>query len=360
MPRRQFVSAKQKKAELQLKRAIKRAEVSPSNLSENQAPAKQRQVGSTSKKTPAERKSQGLESSFPKVDPGFLEATRSLASVTPLPRPLPVNATTLAKSDIVYGSDGNSLFCPKRPKWRFEMTKKEVEANEEVLFRKWLTETDDRISRWMTLSGLWTSHSEGTYNAPVYYERNLEVWRQLWRVTEISNILLVLLDSRCPALHFPPSLHHFLSNLTPSRPLIFVLTKTDMVPEPYISAWTTWLETKYPNAQIAQVHNYRLTGAPATDETTRRKIKHELGLRDVDFLRLVSAIQKSCDKLIAPPEGIRHDIRKVEDWRNTRDFPTLMRWDDVLSRKPYRECRTDEKYITIGLIGTVSYLLLTF
>src|SRR6185369_11980830 len=33
-----------------------------------------------------------------------------------------------------------------------------------------------------------------------------------WRVTEISQILLVLLDSRCPLLHFPPPLQQYLFN----------------------------------------------------------------------------------------------------------------------------------------------------
>ena len=32
-----------------------------------------------------------------------------------------------------------------------------------------------------------------------------------WRVTEISQILLILLDSRCPLLHYPPSLAAYLS-----------------------------------------------------------------------------------------------------------------------------------------------------
>lgn len=31
-----------------------------------------------------------------------------------------------------------------------------------------------------------------------YFELNLETWRQLWRVLEISDILLVIVDARYP------------------------------------------------------------------------------------------------------------------------------------------------------------------
>lgn len=32
------------------------------------------------------------------------------------------------------------------------------------------------------------------------YERNLELWKQLWRTLEKSDIVLILLDSRNPLL----------------------------------------------------------------------------------------------------------------------------------------------------------------
>lgn len=33
-----------------------------------------------------------------------------------------------------------------------------------------------------------------------YFELNLETWRQLWRVLEISDIILVIVDIRYPVI----------------------------------------------------------------------------------------------------------------------------------------------------------------
>lgn len=78
-----------------------------------------------------------------------------------------------------------------------------------------------------------------------------------WRVTEISSILLVLLDSRCPPLHYPPSFHAYLSALRPARKIVLVLTKTDIVGPERVDSWKTWLRTKYPGCKVVGVESYR-------------------------------------------------------------------------------------------------------
>lgn len=77
------------------------------------------------------------------------------------------------------------------------------------------------------------------------FERNLDVWRQLWRVTEASEILLVLLDVRCPLLHFPPSLQDYISTLKPRKKCILVLTKVDLVPSALADSWKEYLEKRF-------------------------------------------------------------------------------------------------------------------
>jgi hypothetical protein len=74
------------------------------------------------------------------------------------------------------------------------MSKKEVERNEEGLFRKWLDETDKSVGAWQLLneekrrSKIVRSEDpdlpdpEPTSMPPstTYFERNIEVWRQLY------------------------------------------------------------------------------------------------------------------------------------------------------------------------------------
>jgi hypothetical protein len=51
------------------------------------------------------------------------------------------------------------------------MSKKEVEHNEEGLFKKWLEQMDKNFRAWQE-----STQSE----SPSYFERNVEVWRQLY------------------------------------------------------------------------------------------------------------------------------------------------------------------------------------
>ena len=88
------------------------------------------------------------------------------------------------------------------------------------------------------------------------FERNLDVWRQLWRVCEASEILLVLLDVRCPMLHFPPSLQEYLRTLKPRKKCILVLTKTDLVPEALAREWKAHLEDRF-GYDVVLVESYR-------------------------------------------------------------------------------------------------------
>jgi ribosome biogenesis GTPase A len=52
----------------------------------------------------------------------------------------------------------------------------------------------------------------------------LQTWRQLWRVLEISDVLLLIVDVRYAPLHFPPPLYDFIVN-TLGKPLVLVFNK---------------------------------------------------------------------------------------------------------------------------------------
>ena len=71
--------------------------------------------------------------------------------------------------------------------YRYDMEKKEVEKNEEGLFAKWIAEMDNNVEAWRS-EGIVDEkdendqivHSvEALKRSPTYFERNLEVWRQL-------------------------------------------------------------------------------------------------------------------------------------------------------------------------------------
>jgi hypothetical protein len=192
MARKQPISNKQRKAQLQEKRAIKRGDVSPPPPAKRNPRQKRRPLTSRSAVTgtvdaQAVASSRKLQSTFVKLSPAYLERSKLIASKQPLPRPLPPSVAIFSPDELDRSSDGDAqkLSCPKRPKWRYDMSKTDVEKNEEGLFKKWLDQTDQVLKEWVdrgpSPSGAETSNQGEAVmpRAPTHFERNLEVWRQL-------------------------------------------------------------------------------------------------------------------------------------------------------------------------------------
>ena len=95
----------------------------------------------------------------------------------------------MIKDEIELEMDINEIYKPNsaldipiRPKWSYGMSKEELEAKEKAYFQHYL----ENIFENYRDSGL------------SYFEMNLETWRQLWRVMEISDIILFIVDIRFP------------------------------------------------------------------------------------------------------------------------------------------------------------------
>ncbi|KAK7465407.1 hypothetical protein VKT23_005385 [Stygiomarasmius scandens] len=321
MPRKKPSSTRKKKEEQQLKRAVKRG---PSSE--------------------ALQSSRRLQSSFIRPSPEYLDKTKSLASNTPLIRPIP-SGTAIHPEHV---TDQEPLTCTRRPKWRFEMTKKEVESNEAGLFRKWIKQTDELLEQWQS-----RSNQTSIPSSPTYFERNLEVWRQLWRVVEISQILLVLLDSRCPLLHYPPSLANYLAD----RRVILVLTKTDIPRTSQVEAWVTYLRGHY-DIPVVRAESY--TSKATQDNSERHRFQPYLpqGLRE----QLVAAIRDLHSKMIQPPEKVKTNPAWMKGWKPSVpthiDWEAALQFDSETPADPMPLERSDEAedgettpFLTVGLLG---------
>lgn len=81
-----------------------------------------------------------------------------------------------------------------------------------------------------------------------YFEMNLETWRQLWRVLEMSDIILIILDIRYCALLFPPHLYEYILQL--GKTAIVILNKIDLVPPSLVLAWKRYFKSKYSELEV--------------------------------------------------------------------------------------------------------------
>jgi len=125
------------------------------------------------------------------------------------------------------------LGLPKRPLWDANTTKEELEKEETKMFISWLRDI----------------HSKYTIEELSPFEHNLEVWRQLWRAIEKSDVVVIIVDIRNPLLHIPMALYQYIVQEM-SRPLVLVLNKIDLVSDEFKNAWEAYLSKRFPDVKL--------------------------------------------------------------------------------------------------------------
>ncbi|CAF1541737.1 unnamed protein product [Rotaria sordida] len=81
---------------------------------------------------------------------------------------------------------GSALDMPIRPAWTYNMTKEQLEQQEQTYFNNYLEKIFENFQA----------------NDLSYFEMNLETWRQLWRTVEICDIILMIVDIRFAVSYF--------------------------------------------------------------------------------------------------------------------------------------------------------------
>lgn len=178
MPRRKPTSHKQRKAQLQTKRAIKRGEEDVVADKPKSKPGARRPPGRSEILGTASTPRLALESRFVSIPKHYLERTRDYAFSDALERPLSDSAAVFPLH-LVTNPHASALTVPARPKFRYGQTKKEVEKNEEGVFRKWLAAAKGTVEDWVHLGEEGVDDGQVWMHSPSWFETNLEVWRQL-------------------------------------------------------------------------------------------------------------------------------------------------------------------------------------
>eukprot|EP01064_Diplonema_japonicum_P008813 TRINITY_DN1624_c0_g1_i2.p1 TRINITY_DN1624_c0_g1~~TRINITY_DN1624_c0_g1_i2.p1 ORF type:complete len:612 (+),score=125.17 TRINITY_DN1624_c0_g1_i2:47-1837(+) len=127
-----------------------------------------------------------------------------------------------------------SVEIPMRPPWEATDTEAQITKREEKYFKKYIESID-------------ASHGK----ALNMFERNLEVWRQLWRVCEMSDVLAVVIDARHPLFHLPSSLMRYIKDVL-NKPVFVIMNKIDLVPGSVVASWEKYLQACYPDLIVVR------------------------------------------------------------------------------------------------------------
>ena len=73
------------------------------------------------------------------------------------------------------------------------------------------------------------------------YEKNLEFWRQLWRVIERSDLVIQIVDSRHPLLFRSQDLEKYVKEVSALKKNLVLLNKADFLTEEQRVTWAEYL-----------------------------------------------------------------------------------------------------------------------
>lgn len=125
------------------------------------------------------------------------------------------------------------LTVPRRPKWDENTTPQQLDIMERESLLEWrrgLAEMQENDDLLMTP-----------------FERNLEVWRQLWRVIERSDLIVQIVDARNPLLFRCEDLERYVKEVDPKKRNLVLVNKADMMTEEQRSVWADYFQKAHIN-----------------------------------------------------------------------------------------------------------------
>ena len=162
------------------------------------------------------------------------EALQSINSINIIPAN---QSSNIIMNNILKNSDLNInkqeiqfLSIPKKPKYVKGMKKEEFSKLEKESFLAWrkaLAEEEMKnINRTITP-----------------YEKNIEVWKQLWMTVDKSELLFQIVDGRNPLYYRCPDLEKYIKEVDPNKQSILIVNKADLMTEEIRKNWADYFKT---------------------------------------------------------------------------------------------------------------------
>ncbi|VEN51858.1 unnamed protein product [Callosobruchus maculatus] len=123
----------------------------------------------------------------------------------------------------------DALKIPRRPKWSNTTTPEELDRNEKKHFLEWRR----------SLAQLQEEHE--LMLTP--YEKNLEFWRQLWRVVERSDVVVQIVDARNPLLFHCEDLANYVTEVSKDKVNLLILNKADYLTQKQREIWAQYFSS---------------------------------------------------------------------------------------------------------------------
>uniref|UniRef100_A0A8D8X9L1 Large subunit GTPase 1 homolog n=1 Tax=Cacopsylla melanoneura TaxID=428564 RepID=A0A8D8X9L1_9HEMI len=121
------------------------------------------------------------------------------------------------------------LKIPRRPKWDKDTTAEQLQTMEREEFLEWRRELN------------LLQEEDGLVITP--YEKNLDFWRQLWRVIERSDVIVQIVDARNPLLFRCEDLEKYVKEVCHHKRNMVLLNKADLLSKKQRCYWTRYFDS---------------------------------------------------------------------------------------------------------------------
>lgn len=119
---------------------------------------------------------------------------------------------------------------PRRPDWTHDMAADELQRLEREKFLEWRRNL--------------AQHEESSiekHSTP--FEKNLEVWKQLWRVTERSHVVCQIVDARNPLLYYCQDVFTFAREIDSRKRCVLIINKSDFLTREAREQWGNYFDS---------------------------------------------------------------------------------------------------------------------
>lgn len=168
------------------------------------------------------------------------------------------------------------LKIPRRPPWNCETTPDDLNRNEKEHFLEWRR----------SLARL--QEEQGLLLTP--YEKNIEFWRQLWRVVERSDVVVQIVDARNPLLFQCEDLEKYVKEISEHKMNLILVNKADFLTDRQREHWSAYFSSVKIQAVFFSAH-----------------------------LASENSVQKEDDKQVIVSKDDRGDDENVEEYNNRDD-----------------------------------------
>jgi large subunit GTPase 1 len=173
-----------------------------------------------------------------------------------------------------FGDTPQPLRLPRRPKWTSEMTGEELQEAENKAFLDWRRE-------------LATQEEAKRTNSVTPFEKNVDIWRQLWKVLELSDVVVQIVDCRNPLFYRSEDLEKYTAEISSEKRMVLLLNKADYLSEQQRLEWSDFFTAQ-------QLEHYFYSAKAEIDMIDRgkqRRVQFGREFREVSPGYIYSALE---------------------------------------------------------------------